>query len=111
MITRLRLRNWRIYQDLDLPLRAGTTFVVASNGVGKTSMLEGLAWAIHGDAAFAAEGGRPVYAVRVGTDEAQAIVDLRLGDGTVLEIKRTLPRKLAKNRQPPVEMRINGENV
>lgn len=74
-------------------------------------MLEGLAWAIHGDSAFATEGGRPVHAVRVGAEEAEATVDLRLGDGSVLEIKRTLPRKLAKNRQAPVAMRINGENV
>jgi exonuclease SbcC len=111
VITRLRLRNWRIYQDLDLPLRPGTTFIVASNGVGKTSMLEGLAWAIHGDSAFASEGGRPLHAVRVGAEEAEATVDLRLSDGSVLEIKRTLPRKLAKNRQAPVAMRINGEIV
>lgn len=111
MITRLRLRNWRIYQDLDLVLRPGTTFIVASNGVGKTSMLEGLAWAIHGESAFATEGGRPIHAVRLGVDEAEATVDLRLGDGSVLEIKRTLPRKLAKNRLAPVEMRISGENV
>jgi DNA repair exonuclease SbcCD ATPase subunit len=94
-----------------LVLRTGTTFIVASNGVGKTSMLEGLAWAIHGEAAFAAEGGRPMHAVRLGADEAEATVDLRLGDGSLLEIKRTLPRRLAKNRQAPVEMRINGENV
>lgn len=111
MITRLRLRNWRIYQELYLVLRPGTTFIVASNGVGKTSMLEGLAWAIHGDSAFATEGGRPMHAVRLGADEAEATVDIRLGDGSVLEIKRTLPRKLAKNRQAPVEMRINDEKV
>lgn len=111
MITRLRLRNWRIYEDLDLELRAGTTFVVASNGVGKTSMLEGLAWAIHGEAAFASEGGRPTHAVRLGAAEAEATVDLSLGDGTVLEIKRTLPSKLPKNRQAPVAIRIDGKSV
>ena len=35
MIHRLRLRNWRSYEDLDLLLDPGTTFVVAPNGVGE----------------------------------------------------------------------------
>jgi recombinational DNA repair ATPase RecF len=48
MILRLRLRNWRSYEDLDLELGPGTTFVVAPNGVGKTSLVYGLAWGVFG---------------------------------------------------------------
>ena len=40
MITRLELTNWRNYEHADLVLGPGTTFVVASNGVGKTSLVE-----------------------------------------------------------------------
>ena len=46
MIHRLRLRNWRSYEALDLELGPGTTFVVAPNGVGKTSLVYGLAWGV-----------------------------------------------------------------
>ena len=48
MIHQLRLRNWRSYEDLDLRLDPGTTFVVAPNGVGKTSLVYGLAWVSSG---------------------------------------------------------------
>ena len=48
MIHSLRLRNWRTYENLDLSIGPGTTFVVAPNGVGKTSLVYGLAWAVFG---------------------------------------------------------------
>ena len=48
MIHQLHLRNWRSYEDLDLQLNPGTTFVVAPNGVGKTSLIYGLAWGVFG---------------------------------------------------------------
>ena len=41
MIRRLRLRSWRAYENLDLELGPGATFVVASNGIGKTSLIMG----------------------------------------------------------------------
>ena len=39
MIQRLELQNWRAYDRLDLELGPGATFVVASNGIGKTSLI------------------------------------------------------------------------
>jgi len=43
MISHLSLRHWRSYDTLDLDFGSGTTFVVAPNGVGKTSLVLGLA--------------------------------------------------------------------
>ncbi len=51
MIRRLQLRNWRAYENLDLELGPGATFVVASNGIGKTSLVMAAAWGIFGDVA------------------------------------------------------------
>ena len=51
MIRRLQLRNWRAYENVDLELGPGATFVVASNGIGKTSLIMGAAWGLFGDAA------------------------------------------------------------
>ena len=48
MIHQLRLRNWRSYEGLDLRLEPGTTFIVAPNGVGKTSLVYGLAYGVFG---------------------------------------------------------------
>ena len=49
MIHRLLLQNWRSFERLDLSFESGTTFVVAPNGVGKSSLVLGLAWAVFGD--------------------------------------------------------------
>jgi hypothetical protein len=35
MIRRLTLKNWRNYQDVTVEFGVGTTFVVASNGMGR----------------------------------------------------------------------------
>ena len=36
MITQISLENWRAYRSLELDVGAGTTFLVAANGVGKS---------------------------------------------------------------------------
>lgn len=47
-ITRSICRNFRGFRDFSMPLSANATFVIAMNGVGKTSVIEGLAAAIGG---------------------------------------------------------------
>ena len=103
MIRRLRLRNWRSYERLDLSLDAGTTFVVAPNGVGKTSLVLGLAWAVFG-------GDResdPKSFIRAGADSAEAAVDLDLPDGRQATITRTLKRRGSAK----ATFNIDGESV
>ncbi len=46
MITSVHLTNWRAYGDVTLQLEPGTTFLVAANGVGKSSMIEAVKWAL-----------------------------------------------------------------
>ena len=105
MIRRLALRDWRTYEDLDVELHPGTTFVVAPNGIGKTSLIEAAAWALYGDA-----GVRPSGAVRAGAPSASASVELELPDGHILGITRTLPKKLAR-RPPAPQVRLDGRDV
>ncbi|MBW3615266.1 MAG: SMC family ATPase, partial [Actinobacteria bacterium] len=48
-ITRLYLRNYRVYEDeLDLPVPAGLVGVYGVNGSGKSSLLESLLWTLWG---------------------------------------------------------------
>lgn len=100
MIHRLRLRNWRTYENLDLSLEPGTTFVVAPNGVGKTSLVYGLAWAVFGGYS----GLDPKACIRAGTDQAEVTADLDLPDGRRLSIKRVVKRRGA----PKSTYRISG---
>ncbi len=89
MIHRLRLRNWRSYESLDLRLDPGTTFVVAPNGVGKTSLVYGLAWAVFGQHS----GVDPKHCIRAGTDTAEVQVEFDLPNGRRLSIIRTAKRR------------------
>lgn len=92
MIRTLRLVNWRAYDDLELKLEPGTTYIAARNGIGKTSLIEGAGWALYGDAA-----GRPPDVVRKGSKVATATVELEFPDRRILTITREMPAKLAKS--------------
>ena len=85
MITRLTLTDWRAYDHLTLDLDKGTTFIVAPNGVGKTSIVLGLAWALFGDLS----GVTGATCVRAGAQATKAEVELGLGDGRHATISRT----------------------
>lgn len=89
MIHRFRLRNWRSYEDLDLHLDPGTTFVVAPNGVGKTSLVYGLAWAVFGQHSSV----DPKASIRAGAASAEAQVEFELPDGRQLTIRRAAKRR------------------
>lgn len=89
MIRRLRLRNWRAYENLDLELGPGATFVVASNGIGKTSLVMGAGWGLFGDAAHVDAAKE----IRGDADSATVGIDLRLPSGVDVSIERTVDRK------------------
>jgi DNA repair exonuclease SbcCD ATPase subunit len=85
VITRVRLSGWRAYERLDLELSRPVVFVVAPNGVGKTSLIEAVRWALLG-AAPGAERGR---VVRIGAAEAAVELTLDVAGSTV-ELRRTV---------------------
>lgn len=103
MIRRLGLHNWRSYEDLDLELGPGTTFVVAPNGVGKTSLVYGLAWGVFGDRSSVV----PKDCIRAGADRAEVVVDFDLADKRRLAIRRTVRRRGA----PAVVYEMDGTRI
>ena len=103
MIHRLRLRNWRSYDYLDLPLEPGTTFVVAPNGVGKTSLVYGLAWAVFGQHSSV----EPKTCIRAGAESTEVQVEVDLPDGRRLSISRIARRRGA----PTATYELNGARV
>jgi DNA repair exonuclease SbcCD ATPase subunit len=86
MIRRVHLANWRAYERLDLDLVKPVTFVVAPNGVGKTSLIEAVKWATFGRAP-SVERGR---AVRVGAKEATVELTIALPSGSTINVARSL---------------------
>jgi DNA repair exonuclease SbcCD ATPase subunit len=74
VIRRILLRNWRAYDQLDLELTRPVTFLVAANGVGKSSLVEAVRWAILGTPSDRDRG----RAVRSGEDTATVTVHLDL---------------------------------
>ncbi len=83
MITSVRLSNWRAYGDVTVQLETGTTFLVAMNGVGKSSLIEAVKWALDRTAKPTPDP------IRKGT--RLAAVELTLDvDGETLRVKRTL---------------------
>lgn len=89
MIRRLRLRNWRAYENLDLELGPGATFIVASNGVGKTSLVMAAGWGLFGDVSHVDAAKE----IRGDADSATVAIDFRLPSGVDVSISRTVDRK------------------
>ncbi len=103
MIRKIHLRQWRCYETLELELGAGTTFVVAANGVGKTSLVLGLGWAVFGEhSRIDAQS-----CIRAGADEAVAEVELALSNGQDLIINRRVRRK----GRPKVKGTLDGVDI
>lgn len=92
MIRRLTLQNWRAYESAAIGFEPGTTFVVAPNGIGKTSLLEA--------ARFALTGSWEDLSFPVQLDANSAVVELtlQLPMARVIRIRREL---FADGSRPP----------
>ncbi len=87
MIRHIALENWRAYRSLDVDVLPGTTFMVAPNGVGKSSLLEAVRWVL-----AAGTVDHRASMIRQGHQEATASVTLDVTGG-VLEMTRSLRAK------------------
>ena len=60
-VLELSLRNYRIFEEVDLELPARVIGIFGENGAGKSSLMESIAFACYGvDAARTMPLGRPV---------------------------------------------------
>ena len=96
MITGVRIENWKAYDSLELDLGPGTNFLVARNGVGKTSFVEAIRWALLGT------NGSGINAEACRRGDRDVVVEVALGSPgepsarirrtAVLEGKRGKPK-------------------
>ncbi|MFD7155796.1 AAA family ATPase [Kribbella sp. NPDC059898] len=94
MISRVRLQNWKAFDSLDLQLFGGTTFLVARNGTGKTSLLESIAWALLGSVS-----GIDADKARRGDGPCRVTLDLELPSRGPVTVTRSMTAA-TKARKP-----------
>src|SRR4051794_881283 len=102
MIEVLELHNWRSYERLRLELEPGVTFIVAPNGVGKSSIIEGARFALYG-----LEPVRGGHRKADASDKTSASVSLTLEGNSTLRITRVLADR--KNAAPVTTAELDGE--
>jgi AAA domain-containing protein len=103
VIRRLTLENWRAYERLMLDFRPGATFVVAPNGVGKSSIVEGARFALFGFVPPARDGAARVSR----TGATSASVEVELPSDRLLTVTRPYPAKPRGSTTPTVA--LDGE--
>lgn len=103
MIRRLHLRGWRSFEEQSLEIGPGLTFVLADNGVGKTSLIEAAAWGLYGPLS----GVDALAARRIGADEARVDLEIELPDRRVLTIRRIVDAGGGTD----LEMTLGGDSV
>lgn len=87
IINFVELSNWRAYRKLVLEPQPGVNFLVAHNGVGKTSVILGAQWALFGPSA----GIDPAAFLRHGTDHLATDIEVTVGDHRVAIARRWSP--------------------
>jgi len=97
MIRRLHLHGWRSFEEQSLDIGPGLTFLVAENGVGKTSLIDAAAWGVYG----ALSGVDAAGARRIGVTETRIEVDIELPGGLALQISRVADAHGKPRRRPP----------
>jgi DNA repair exonuclease SbcCD ATPase subunit len=105
VIRRLTLRNWRAYEHLTLDFEPGVTFVVAPNGVGKSSIVEGARFALFGSVPPAKIGASRL----AGTGETSASIEVELPSGRSLAVTRDYAAK--PRSRGGLELHLDGEAV
>ena len=99
MIRRVVLTNWRAYDRLRLDFGEGVTFLVAANGIGKSSVVMAVAWGLLGQAS----GVDGSACIRGDADSASVEVQVELPDGRILEITRAVTTKGKVHTQASID--------
>jgi DNA repair exonuclease SbcCD ATPase subunit len=102
VIRNLKLARWRSYESAEISFDQGTTFIVAANGIGKSSLLEAAQFALTGKASG---GGTPVM---LGKDDATVTLTLDLGSDDLIQIERTIAAAQSLGSEPRIT-REGGE--
>lgn len=97
MIKSVEMVNWRAYEKREVQLEPGITFLMGSNGTGKTSVLEAISYGLTGEAAMFNSKTRPKL---LRDPEKSATVNLVFEvDNKLYQVSRTQSPKSAADAQ------------
>ena len=106
-LTKVRLRNFRVHEDYTFePMEEGVTAIVGKNGHGKSTIIDGIAWAIYGtkpNSGIKNSSWRRLGAPEDEESFVDAVFDL---DGSELRVKRSIVN--AKNGGTKCECWLDG---
>ena len=111
MIRTLRLERWKAFEQLEQDLPLGTSFIVAENGIGKTSFLQAVQFGLYGDRRLLGSGADVQTAVRGNGQPGRVRLDIELA-GAVWRLDRTVPPvdgKKLRRELPAPTVTLNGE--
>jgi DNA repair exonuclease SbcCD ATPase subunit len=107
MIRRVSLTNWRAYDRLSLDFDEGVTFLVAANGIGKSSVVMAVAWGLLGRAS----GVDGAASIRGDASGASVEVRVELPDGRILDITRAVTAKGKVQTEAAIDGAPIGEEL
>ncbi|HVW33708.1 MAG TPA: SMC family ATPase, partial [Acidimicrobiia bacterium] len=84
-VTRLTLRNFRVFAELDLEIPPGVVGIYGPNGTGKSTLVESILWSLFG----VARTGKDSLRSDGAAGETEATVEFE-HDGHLYEVRRTL---------------------
>src|SRR6266446_6368746 len=110
MIHKIWLRNWKAYDSLELRFNEGTTFLIAENGVGKSSIIQALYFALFGSPQMLGTNLPIASAIR-GADGTVGIVgcEISLGEAAV-RLERSV-EKSSRNFALSASIEIDGQKA
>lgn len=104
MISVVQLENWRAYRSFELKLYPGATFLVARNGVGKTSLIDAVRWTLNSQLPAQSD------MLHGSATSGSVGVELTVGPHNV-QIRRSLMKGRSKAPKSEVIAWIDGERT
>lgn len=106
-LNRLSLRNFKKYRRVEIEFQDGLTGIVGGNGVGKSTIVEAVAWALYGSKASTIKRDFIKNARAGENDSVEVMLGLGMGNQE-LSIFRSMR---GKNMSPEAALEIDGHRV
>jgi DNA repair protein SbcC/Rad50 len=104
-VLELQLRNYRVFEEVDLELPARVIGVFGENGAGKSTLMESIAFALYGvDAARTKKDGIRTHGLLA---DCEARISFEHGGGQY-EVRRALS---GRNHSPSAELFVGGSQL
>ena len=100
IITRLKLKNYRRYRDVDIEFPTGPIGIVGRNGVGKSTLLEAIGWCMYGGKVRTPQDEIKTTDV---DDECLVILEMIINDSTI-----KIERKITKSGAIHAKLFVNN---